>query len=335
VMAIMGFMGYRKRTGFLAGLTVAQISEFSLILGAMGVGLGHLSPDAMGLLTLVGLLTIGLSTYLILYSHPLYNRLSPFLGLFERRVPHREQAEDSPEGTEADVILFGLGRYGRNIAKNLRHRGRQVLGVDFDPQAVAACQAEGLPVRYGDAEDPDILEHLPLAGARWVVNAAPGRDVNLTILRALRSHGYGGRVVLTAHSPGEVDAFRQAGADKILYPFEDAAEQAVDVLAGAADRIHEAHPWAVTLDEVRVRSDSLAAGRRVQELALRSRTGASVVAVDRGGRSLFAIGPDFQIFPGDRLVLVDRQRPWRGRGRHCTNRPSRRTLHPFASARWP
>ncbi|MEW6488202.1 MAG: cation:proton antiporter [Thermodesulfobacteriota bacterium] len=304
VMAIMGFMGYRKRTGFLAGLTVAQISEFSLILGAMGVSLGHLSQEAMGLLTLVGLVTIGLSTYLILYSYPLYNRLSPLLGIFERHVPHREQAEDSPGGAGAEVILFGLGRYGRNIAKNLLRRGKQVLGVDFDPEAVAECQAEGLPVRYGDSEDPDILEHLPLAGARLVVSAAPGREANLTLLRSLQAHGYRGKVVLTAHSAAEARLFQQSGADRVLFPFADAAEQAVDALGGAADHIQAAHPWGVTLDEVRVGSDSLAAGRCIKDLALRSRTGASIIAVDRAGRSLFDLGPDFQVFPGDRLVLV-------------------------------
>lgn len=54
VLAIMGAMGYRKRTGFLAGLTVAQISEFSLIFMAMGVNLGHVSESALGLVTLVG-----------------------------------------------------------------------------------------------------------------------------------------------------------------------------------------------------------------------------------------------------------------------------------------
>jgi Kef-type K+ transport system membrane component KefB len=72
VMAIMGYMGYRKRTGFLAGLTVAQISEFSIIFVAMGISLGHVGPEALGLTTLVGLVTIAMSTYMILYSHLLY-----------------------------------------------------------------------------------------------------------------------------------------------------------------------------------------------------------------------------------------------------------------------
>ncbi len=90
VMAIMGYMGYRKRTGFLAGLTVAQISEFSIVFVAMGITLGHIGPEALGLTTLVGLVTIMLSTYMILFSQPLYERLAPWLGLFERKRPYRE-----------------------------------------------------------------------------------------------------------------------------------------------------------------------------------------------------------------------------------------------------
>lgn len=68
VMIIMGVMGYKKRVSFLAGLTVAQISEFSLILAALGMSNGHIDEETLGLITLVGLITIGLSTYIILYS---------------------------------------------------------------------------------------------------------------------------------------------------------------------------------------------------------------------------------------------------------------------------
>ncbi|MDX5435979.1 MAG: cation:proton antiporter, partial [Pontibacter sp.] len=87
VMAIMGILGYRKRTSFLAGLTVAQISEFSLIFAALGLSLGHIPPETVGLVSLVGLITIGLSTYMILYSHNLYNTFSPMLDIFERDIP--------------------------------------------------------------------------------------------------------------------------------------------------------------------------------------------------------------------------------------------------------
>ncbi|MDX1266651.1 MAG: cation:proton antiporter, partial [Oceanisphaera sp.] len=113
VMAIMGTMGYRKRTGFLAGLTVAQISEFSLIFMAMGLSLGHVSAESLGLVTLVGLITIAMSVYMITYSHRLYSQLEPWLNIFERKKPYREEALEDQRGAKQpyDVILFGLGRY--------------------------------------------------------------------------------------------------------------------------------------------------------------------------------------------------------------------------------
>ncbi|MBE0599654.1 MAG: cation:proton antiporter [Desulfuromonadales bacterium] len=305
VMAIMGYMGYRKRTGFLAGLTVAQISEFSLILGALGVSLGHISQETLGLITLVGLITIGLSTYMILYSHQIYPRLAPWLDIFERRHPYRESgADNEPQLAQVDVILFGLGRYGRNIAKNLIRRGKKVLGVDFDPQAIDLFREEGMTVSYGDSEDPEILEHLPLAQAGWVISAIPGRDVNLTLLKALRQKGYGGKVVLTAHTEEDADYYRQAGADKVLWPFIDAAEQAADSLTATLEEISALAPWPVTLEEVKVRPGSAASGKMLGDLDLRERTGASVVALDRAGRSHFDLTAEFQIFPGDRLVIL-------------------------------
>ncbi|GAB5467549.1 MAG: cation:proton antiporter [Rhodospirillales bacterium] len=144
VLVIMGLMGYRKRTGFLAGLTVAQISEFSLIFMAMGVSLGHVGGDGLGLVTLVGLITISLSTYMITYSHRLYDWLEPLLSPFERKGTPRE-AEEQEDLTQSryDVLLFGLGRFGGAVAQRLRAQGLRVLGIDFNPEAVRRWRQEG------------------------------------------------------------------------------------------------------------------------------------------------------------------------------------------------
>ncbi len=231
VMIIMGTMGYRKRTGFLAGLTVAQISEFSLILAAMGVSLGHIGTETMGLITLVGLITIGLSTYMIIYSHYLYNHFARWLGLFERRVPHREQSgDDGADFQLPDAILFGLGRYGGDIAHGLCGQGWKVLGIDFDPEVVNTRSKEGLSVRYGDAEDPEFLSLLPLKHAGWVISTSPERTVNLALLAALKIYDYTGRVAVRVHNAEDAKALLRAGADVILSPFTDGAKKAVDVL---------------------------------------------------------------------------------------------------------
>ncbi|MBM69768.1 MAG: sodium:proton exchanger [Haliea sp.] len=235
VMIIMGFLGYRSRTAFFAGLTVAQISEFSLILGALGLTLGHISPETVGLITLVGLITISVSTYMILYSQALYELLAPWLKLFERGRPHRENpTADIPDDAVPQALLFGLGRYGFGIARCLRERGWRVLTVDINPDLVRTGDPAGYPVIFGDAEDPEFAATLPLASTDWVISTARERHANVSLLNTLHHLGYRGRTAITAQSDDEVAELEQAGADIILSPFSDAANE-------ASDRITEPH----------------------------------------------------------------------------------------------
>ncbi|HUG17888.1 MAG TPA: cation:proton antiporter, partial [Planctomycetaceae bacterium] len=236
VMIIMGFMGYRRRTGFLAGLTVAQISEFSLILGALGVSLGHINEEVLGLITLVGLITIGLSTYLILYSHPIYERIAQALMIFERKVPHRELRDESNLNEHAEFIIFGLGRFGNNLARQLRQRGARILGVDFDPNIIATWHKQEHVAQYGDADDPELAISLPLQQVRWVVCTVPQRQTNRSLLQTLRQSGYSGKIALTAHHASEAELLRSEGADLVLLPFVDASKEAADSLLGEDHR---------------------------------------------------------------------------------------------------
>ena len=238
VMLILGYMGYRKRTGFLAGLTVAQISEFSLIFMAMGMTLGHVDEAAMGLVTIVGLVTIALSVYMITYSHRLYAWCEPFIGWAERRVAFREAAEEGRTGDlPHEFVIFGLGRYGRRIGAELQARGARVLGVDFDPEALARWRGMGMDAAFGDATDPEFLAHLPLAGARAVVSAVPRErgplteaDPQLALMQGLRGAGYQGFVALSVGDGARAEELRGSGADLILEPFADAAHYAVERL---------------------------------------------------------------------------------------------------------
>jgi Kef-type K+ transport system membrane component KefB len=232
VMAIMGTMGYRRRTGFLAGLTVAQISEFSIVFVAMGIALGHVGVEALGLTTLVGIITITLSTYMILYSHPLYERLAPWLRVFERRTPYRELAvEQEPPGeARPDVVVFGLGRYGGRLASGLMDEGLVVLGVDFDPEVVQELRAKGIAVRFGDGQDPAFLDSLPLEGVPWAVSVLPDLESNLALLHALSTRHFGGEVAIVARDEAQGIALKQAGAPMILNPFRNAVDFVVEHL---------------------------------------------------------------------------------------------------------
>lgn len=241
VLAIMGAMGFRKRTGFLAGLTVAQISEFSLVFVAMGVSLGHVSEAALGLTTLVGLVTIAASTYMIIWSHELYALLEPLLRPFERRTTVREPPLKDEERAllRADVVLLGYGRFGSALGARLAARGLTVLALDFDPSVVRLPSRERIAILFGDASDPERLAQLPLATAQWVVITVPGLAPGLThedprkaILQALRALGFTGRIAVTARSPDEEGEFARLGADLVFAPFDDAADRAVELLLG-------------------------------------------------------------------------------------------------------
>jgi Kef-type K+ transport system membrane component KefB len=232
VMAIMGYMGYRKRTGFLCGLTVAQISEFSIIFVAMGITVGHVDNGALGLTTLVGLITIALSTYMILYSHPLYEKLGPWLGAFERKRPFREMAVSTERHDlrEADVIVFGLGRYGSRLALGLKEAELKVLGVEFDPEVARALRRQGLPVRYGDGIASEFLESLPLKDTRWVVSTLPDLSSNRDLLRGLRELNFTGEVAIVAREEFDGATLKKLGAPTILYPMRNAVDYAVETL---------------------------------------------------------------------------------------------------------
>jgi Kef-type K+ transport system membrane component KefB len=241
VIAIMGYMGYRRRTGLLAGLTVAQISEFSLIFMTMGVALGHVAEASLGLVTLVGMVTIAASTYMITHSHRLAGWLDAPLRLLERREPWREAAaagDSTAAPDQVDVVVFGLGRFGDAISQRLRARGLSVLGVDFDPEVVRHWHAAGFPAIYGDASDPELVASLPLRGVRWVISAAPAvqggvtrEDHRLALLDGLKAAGFSGRAAVTAHAEAEAESLRARGAAMVLLPFQDAADRAAELVA--------------------------------------------------------------------------------------------------------
>ncbi|MGI3212607.1 cation:proton antiporter [Roseovarius tibetensis] len=254
VLAIMGALGYRKRTGFLAGLTVAQISEFSLIFVAMGVSMGQVPQDALGLVTMVGLVTIAASTYMITYSHQLYTLFEPILGVFERRGTPREPSESTDSRqTSYDVIVFGLGRYGTAIGIRLQKHGVRVLGIDFNPQAVRRWRKLGLDTEFGDATDPEFVAELPLAQATWIVSSVPihptglsHEDTRRTLIQLSRTAGFRGRVAVASHHQSDTETLLAAGADLVLEPFQDAADRAAELLCGAPEAERTEIPYIET-----------------------------------------------------------------------------------------
>ena len=239
VMVIMGLMGYRKKVSFKAGLTVAQISEFSLILVALGASQGQVGSDVVGLVTAVGLITIAASTYLIYGSDAIYARIEPLLRIFERKVlvvdPNFDDDHHDP-----DYVIIGLGRFGSTLLEELLDRDVDVLGVDFDPRSVQSPRFD-IPVLYGDAEDPTLVDHLPLASAAWVVSTVRSLDANLTLISSLKRVGYQGHIAVASEDQAHCALYLEAGADVTVQPLHIAAVPLLERIL-EHDRRHDDEP---------------------------------------------------------------------------------------------
>lgn len=238
IMTLVAVLGYRKRTSFLTGLSLAQISEFSLIFISMAAALGMVTQETLGLVTLVGMVTIALSTYALSLSHEIYDYFEPYIKIYERTSAEKELAHNTTKTDKHyDIILFGLGRYGTAMAEGFLQGGKKILVADFNPEVVKQWRAKGFDAVYGDATDPNFYHSLPLKKTNWVISALPQHnfgitheDPRLVMLNALKEQGFTGKKALAVHNSNNVQKFVDAGADVVFLPFHDAADRAVNII---------------------------------------------------------------------------------------------------------
>lgn len=226
VIIIMNLLGFSKRTGFQAGLTVAQISEFSLILATLGFEIGSLSKDQLSLVTLIGLFTIAGSTYLILYSDFLYKKFERYLSFLELKKNRRESSKDK----DIDAVLFGYRRVGVDFVKVFNKLSLNFLVVDFDPESIKNLDQQGIEYRYGDAKDVEFLEELPLKKLRCAVTTIPEFETNLLLVKKIRSINKRAVIVVIAQTKEESLLLYQVGASYVVIPHYIGAKHATQIL---------------------------------------------------------------------------------------------------------
>jgi len=226
LMIIMGIFGYRKRTSLKTGLTVAQISEFSLILVALGVSLGHLDQKILSLVTLVALITIFFSTYMIQYSEQLYKFLEPLLSIFERKVNHEQKLTHY----NYSAILFGCNRIGYDFIDVFGKRKQKFLVIDYDPETVQNLSAAGIQVEYGDATDINFLESLNLKDIEVAISTIPTLGSNSLVVETIRRHNKKATVMMVAHSIKDALKLYKLGADYVILPHFLGGRYAADML---------------------------------------------------------------------------------------------------------
>lgn len=216
-LMIMGLMGYRKRTSFMASVTTAQVSEFSLILMAMGLSAGHILEAHAAVVVLVGVITMTLSTYLILGADRIYSRLEKILSIFERKKPAEiHLSEALPK--KGHIVLVGSHRTGATLLPLLKKSGRDYVVVDFNPSLASRLIDDKVPVLFGDITDIDILESANVLGAKLVISTTSDFHDSLALLSYLKRGKSKAAIVLKASSKNEAIALYKKGADYVIVP---------------------------------------------------------------------------------------------------------------------
>ncbi len=214
VMTVLRIRGYKKRTNFLAGATIAQISEFSLIIILLGFTLGQLSQEVMSLIILVALMTIGLSSYSIYYSHWIFNKLSNILEIFEGKMHKKEEKREH----NYDVLLLGYHRIGYKIMKALEKSGNSFAIVDYNPKVILNLGKEKINCIYGDVAEKELLRELNLHKVKIIISTIPDASVNYAVtsyLKEIKSNAI--FLATTEHSKEALELYDQ-GVDFVIVP---------------------------------------------------------------------------------------------------------------------
>lgn len=219
LLAVIPRLGFGERTAALTGITLGQTSEFSFILGGLGVAAGFIDADALALIGLVGLATMGVSSGLILRSRRVYARLRAagvlrWFGAAHEGPRDRERAggHHGPADDLRDhVVVVGMNTMGRRIVEGLRARGEDTLAVDTDPAKLAAVEG---PVLMGNADDLQVLEAAGIRRARLLVSALQIESANN--LLAYRCRSLGVPCAIHAFDRSVVDDLRTIGATHLI-----------------------------------------------------------------------------------------------------------------------
>ena len=213
MMTILGAMGYAKRTAFLAGLSMGQISEFSLIVVATAVRVGLADARVLGVTAVVGIVTMTLGSYMMMSAKYIYARLGRWLPFRERKGSVKEEGEKKA----GHIVLFGHNRMGEMLRPALEKLGVVVV-VDFNPNVVANLDRDKVKVVYGDVADVEIYDEIGVKSASLVISTVSDVGDNLQLVRELNGKSKRPTLILTAADGGDAQRLYRAGADYVLVP---------------------------------------------------------------------------------------------------------------------
>ena len=313
------------RIGVLTGFALAQTGEFSFVFAEAAARAGLLEPWLHQIVIAGSILSLIATPFLI----QLAQRVVDWI---EDRAEHPEA--EPPEASHPErVIVIGFGPAGQTLTRLLHALDVPYLIADANARSVQEAQAQGEPIVFADATRPAVLQRLEVDQARLVVVAISDALATRRIVSRIRTIAPHTPVLARTRYVEEVDLLSQAGASVVVAEeFEGSLELVTQALAlfklpaGAVRNFTDAlrdegymgirdsasvsmDPWLVEiLDEVSTEwvavPNRYQSGRTLRDLAIRSHTGATLLAVDHLGSTTPNPPLDMTLHGGDRMLIL-------------------------------
>lgn len=219
-MILCSAFAYKKRPSFLTALSLAQISEFSLIIIAQGMIYSKISDNLFTFTVMLAIITIGMTSYMVKYDDLLYRLLSNKLRIFEklRNSSHHNYEYLPAENTDYEIVLCGYNRIGYSVVNTLKKMKKTFLIIDFNPETIRNLMDERVPCIYGDVGDLEVLRRINFKKTSMVISTVPNRQTNLFLIRKVKEASKKTIVLVTGSQIQDALELYDYGADYVILP---------------------------------------------------------------------------------------------------------------------
>ena len=228
LMSLAGFFGYKKRTSFKTAVTAGQVSEFSLVFILLALEVGEVTDEVVALVTLVGLVTIAGSTYMMHYDDLLYEWFEDWLSIFERKKTTKTDTEEQ----YADIFLFGYTGSSRSFMDSFQRMDYSYMVIDYDPEKIDDLKKKNIDHHYGDATDPEFMESIHVDEGILVISTINDFDTNLALVKYMNRVNPDTVVVAFSEYPAEAAVLYENGATYVIMPHFLGSEHVMDIIDG-------------------------------------------------------------------------------------------------------
>lgn len=328
-------LGVPMRIAIIAGLSLAQIGEFSFVLSQAGVKFGLLTPDLYQIFLAASIATMGLTPACLKFSSPLADRIISWL-------PHKLTQgrgvlsnHKKPVALNDHVIIVGYGVNGKNLARVLKTLQIQHIVIETNPFTVKKEGKKGQHIMFGDASKPEVLEHAQIKKARGMVVAISDAAASRRVAALARNQNPSLHIIVRTRYLLEVEPLYKLGVNEVIpeefetsveilsrvlrnymIPQADIERCIAEIRSDGYDMLRtmsRRHSHAVGISgylsgaeiaTYRVKKNSRLDGKGLREGTIRQMSGATVLVIKRGEEVVPNPDPVWELQDNDILLLL-------------------------------